>query len=136
MTIKKVIGTAPSQVPRNKDLGTMAYQDANAVNILGGIVRGESGSVSAPTGVPVDFITLPEVPGSCYIVNVYLSTNAVETWSSTYLVNTQGPSVVITALRAGIAGGFGVTNSGLTLRVTQSSGGGPFDIVWSTLRLL
>jgi hypothetical protein len=33
MTIKKVIGTAPSQVPRNKDLGTMAYQDANAIQV-------------------------------------------------------------------------------------------------------
>lgn len=29
MTIKRLIGSAPSQVSRNKDLGTMAFQDAN-----------------------------------------------------------------------------------------------------------
>lgn len=30
MTIKKLLGSAPSQVSRNKDLGTMAFQDADA----------------------------------------------------------------------------------------------------------
>jgi hypothetical protein len=30
--IKKLIGTKPSQVPRNRDLGTMAYQDVSLVN--------------------------------------------------------------------------------------------------------
>ena len=31
MTIKKLVGTAPSQVPRNRDLGTMAYQDTSII---------------------------------------------------------------------------------------------------------
>ena len=135
MTIKKLIGTDPNQVPLNRDLGGMAYQDPTAVSILGGIVRGESGSVSGANGVATSFITLPDVPGGCWIVNAYISTGAAATWSSTYLVNTQGSSVVITALRAAPAP-LPITNSGLTLQVTQSSGGGPFDIVWSTLRIL
>lgn len=33
-----LIGTAPNQVPTNSDLGTMAFQDENAVKILGGSV--------------------------------------------------------------------------------------------------
>ena len=36
MTIKRLLGSAPSQVSRNKDLGDMAFQDIDGVNILGG----------------------------------------------------------------------------------------------------
>lgn len=31
MTVKKLIGQAPSQAPRNRDLGSMAYQDVSLV---------------------------------------------------------------------------------------------------------
>jgi hypothetical protein len=31
-----LIGNKPNQVPTNADLGTLAFQDANAVNITGG----------------------------------------------------------------------------------------------------
>lgn len=136
MTVKRLIGSAPSQVSRNKDLGSMAFQSADAVSITGGLVRGESGAVSCPNGVNTVFTTLPNVPVGCFIVNIGIATGAASTWSSTYLVNTQATSVVITALRQGSAGGFGISNSGLTLSAVQSSGGGPFDIVWSTLRIL
>lgn len=33
MTIKRLLGSAPSQVSRNKDLGTMAFQDANNLSL-------------------------------------------------------------------------------------------------------
>lgn len=35
------IGTAPNQVPRNGDLGSMAYQSHEAVRISGGVVDGQ-----------------------------------------------------------------------------------------------
>ena len=37
MAIKKLIGTDKNQVPLNRDLGNLAYQDSSAVNITGGI---------------------------------------------------------------------------------------------------
>lgn len=39
MTIKKLIGSAPSQISRNRDLGTMAFMDAAGVNIKGGNIE-------------------------------------------------------------------------------------------------
>ena len=36
MAIKRLIGSAPSQISRNKDFGTMAWQDQSGVNITGG----------------------------------------------------------------------------------------------------
>jgi len=36
MTIKRLLGSAPSQVSTNKNLGTMAWQDQAGVNIGGG----------------------------------------------------------------------------------------------------
>jgi hypothetical protein len=36
MTIKRLLGSAPSQVSRNKDLGNMAFQDRDGINITGG----------------------------------------------------------------------------------------------------
>ena len=35
------IGTAPNQVPLNQNLGTMAYQDRDGVNIGGGVVTAQ-----------------------------------------------------------------------------------------------
>jgi len=37
MATIKLIGDAPNQVSRNKDLGSMAFQDRDAVNIGGGV---------------------------------------------------------------------------------------------------
>ena len=36
MAIKRLLGSAPSQVSTNKNLGTMAFQDQAGVNITGG----------------------------------------------------------------------------------------------------
>jgi len=35
MTIKRLLGSLPSQISRNRDLGTVAFQDAQSVNISG-----------------------------------------------------------------------------------------------------
>lgn len=46
MTIKRLIGSAPSQVSRNKDLGTMAFQSSDAVRVGQLIATGKSTDVS------------------------------------------------------------------------------------------
>lgn len=38
MTVKRLIGQGPSQISRNKDLGSLAFMDADGVNIKGGNV--------------------------------------------------------------------------------------------------
>ena len=43
------VGTAPNKIPLNQYLGTMAYQDSNAVNITGGTVAFSAGTASAPS---------------------------------------------------------------------------------------
>jgi hypothetical protein len=45
-----LIGNKPNQVPSNGDLGTLAFQDANAVNITGGAISGNIAS----TGINID----------------------------------------------------------------------------------
>ena len=49
-----LIGNKPNQVPTNGDLGTLAFQDANAVNITGGAISGNIAS----TGINIDSNTL------------------------------------------------------------------------------
>jgi hypothetical protein len=44
-----LIGNKPSQVPSNGDLGTLAFQDSNAVNITGGVVDVSAGTAALPT---------------------------------------------------------------------------------------
>jgi hypothetical protein len=38
MTIKRLIGTDPNQVPLNRDLGSMAYQDSNNIAIANSLL--------------------------------------------------------------------------------------------------
>lgn len=44
-----LIGNKPNQVPSNGDLGTLAFQDSNAVNISGGTVDVSAGTAALPT---------------------------------------------------------------------------------------
>lgn len=44
-----LIGNKPNQVPSNGDLGTLAFQDSNAVNITGGTVDVSAGTAALPT---------------------------------------------------------------------------------------
>ena len=51
MTIKRLLGSAPSQVSTNKNLGTMAFQDKAAIGSTGtlGFVAGAGGAVTQAT---------------------------------------------------------------------------------------
>ena len=44
-----LVGNKPNQVPSNGDLGTLAFQDSNAVNITGGMVDVSAGTAALPT---------------------------------------------------------------------------------------
>jgi hypothetical protein len=44
-----LVGNKPNQVPTNGDLGTLAFQDSNAVNITGGVVDVSAGTAALPT---------------------------------------------------------------------------------------
>jgi hypothetical protein len=58
-----LIGNKPNQVPTNGDLGTLAFQDANAVNITGGVITA-SGAFSANGGT-----TLGDASGDALTIN-------------------------------------------------------------------
>jgi hypothetical protein len=71
-----LVGNKPNQVPSNGDLGTLAFQDANAVNIQGGIVDVSAGTAALPTlgtvGDPDTGVFFPAAN------TVAVSTNGVE----------------------------------------------------------
>jgi hypothetical protein len=62
MTTTRLIGSAPNQVPRNRDLGTLAFQDSKAISSTGtlgfGLNSGVGGAVtqltSRTTGVTLN----------------------------------------------------------------------------------
>jgi hypothetical protein len=71
-----LIGNKPNQVPSNGDLGTLAFQDANAVNITGGVVDVSAGTAALPTlGTTGDENTGVFFPAAD---TVAVSTNGVE----------------------------------------------------------
>jgi hypothetical protein len=76
-----LIGNKPNQVPTNADLGTLAFQDANAVNITGGTASLTSANVAGNVGIGT---TSPgqrlEVVGSIATIDgTYRSTNFANT---------------------------------------------------------
>ena len=107
--------------------GTGAYQWSSLVSTL-------SGSISVPTATATSFFTLPTVSPGFWIISISLNSNAVDTWSSTYLVSTQNATSNITPLHAGTGTGFSLSISALTLKMNQSSGN-TFDMNWSITRL-
>ena len=58
MAIKRLLGSAPSQVSTNKNLGTMAFQDQAGVNITGGTATLAGVTVNGST-VPTNGVYLP-----------------------------------------------------------------------------
>ena len=71
-----LIGNKPNQVPSNGDLGTLAFQDANAVNITGGVVDVSAGTAALPSlGTTGDENTGLFFPAAD---TVAVSTNGVE----------------------------------------------------------
>jgi hypothetical protein len=47
--MSSLVGNKPNQVPTNGDLGTLAFQDSNAVKITGGTVDVSAGTAALPT---------------------------------------------------------------------------------------
>lgn len=72
MTIKRLIGSAPSQVSRNKDLGTMAWQDASLVKGPAFSVRLSSNqSLTAAAYTILQLNTIEYDTNNCYNTSTY-----------------------------------------------------------------
>jgi len=70
MTVKKLLGNQPGQVSRNRDLGTIAFQNANggSVDNLGGYLSGQIGLTgklkpNTRPGFICDFVSTPKLNG-------------------------------------------------------------------------
>ena len=88
-----LIGTAPNQVPTNADLGTMAFQDSNSVNIRGGyvaglptnkvVVTGATATASAGqhlilTNTSATTVTLPATPNDLDMIQITVANDRVD----------------------------------------------------------
>jgi len=65
--MSKQVGTKPYQTPRNADLGTMAYQDSNAVNIDGGVIRSDSLKVGESDNISSALTSLRGIGANTYL---------------------------------------------------------------------
>ena len=84
-----LIGNKPNQVPSNGDLGTLAFQDANAVNITGGVLSTARTAVSSPvagdgnifsgTYTPIQVSTNTNVDSVTFITSYYMRVGSVVT---------------------------------------------------------
>lgn len=113
---------------------TVTGSATNASVTISGLFQTTSGSVSAPSSTATTVATLPNVNYGTWIVCIALSTGVAATWSSTYVLNTQGTSSNIGTLLAGSGSGLGISMSGTTLRVQQGSGATQ-TIYWSITRI-
>ena len=88
-----LIGTAPNQVPTNADLGSMAFQDAESVNIKSGyvaglpimrvVVTGTSVTASAGqhlilTNASATTVTLPSTPTALDTIQITVANDRVD----------------------------------------------------------
>lgn len=76
--------------------------------------------VSVATATPVTLFTLPSVNFATYILSVGLNSGDTVNYHDVAVICTQGSSVSITTLVNSNL--VAITNSGLTIRGTQSSG--------------
>ena len=120
-----LIGNKPNQVPSNGDLGTLAFQDANAVNITGGT----SGNVQTLTNLFVAQPTPSAINASATLTIAELLTRIITTNSATAVAFTL-PTGTLTD--AGILGGqllvnqsfeWNIINTGSAVGVVTVSGG-------------
>ena len=120
-----LIGNKPNQVPSNGDLGTLAFQDANAVNITGGT----SGNVQNLTTLFVAQPTPSAIDASATLTIAQLLTGIITTNSATAVAFTL-PTGTLTD--AGILGGqllinqsfdWSIINTGSAVGVVTVSGG-------------
>ena len=120
-----LVGNKPNQVPSNGDLGTLAFQDANAVNVTGGT----SGNVQNLTTLFVAQPTPSAVDASATLTIAQLLTGIITTNSATAVAFTL-PTGTLTD--AGILGGlllvnqsfdWSIVNIGSAVGVVTVSGG-------------
>jgi hypothetical protein len=105
----------------------------NYANVLGGVFKSFSGSVSAATNT---YVTLFGASGgtiASYLVTVWVSADDVGNYQANVIVNTQGgTSTKVTTLVAGSLLGFQM--SGYNFQATQNSGG-TATINYSAIRI-
>jgi hypothetical protein len=120
-----LIGNRPNQAPSNGDLGTLAFQDANAVNITGGT----SGNVQTLTTLFVAQPTPSAINASATLTIAELLTRIITTNSATAVAFTL-PTGTLTD--AGILSGqllvnqsfdWSIVNTGSAVGVVTVSGG-------------
>jgi hypothetical protein len=120
-----LIGNKPNQVPSNGDLGTLAFQDANAVNITGGT----SGNVQTLTTMFVAQPTPSAINASATLTIAQLLTRIITTTSATAVAFTL-PTGTLTD--AGILNGqllvdqsfdWSIVNAGSAVGIVTVSGG-------------
>jgi hypothetical protein len=120
-----LIGNKPNQVPSNGDLGTLAFQDANAVIITGGNVS----NLQTLTNLYVSQPTPSAINASATLTIAQLLTRIITTNSATAVAFTL-PTGTLTD--AGILGGFllidqsfdwSIVNTGSAVGIVTVSGG-------------
>lgn len=128
-----LIGNKPNQVPSNGDLGTLAFQDANAVNITGGT----SGNVQTLTTLFAVQPTPSAINASATLTIAQLLTRIITTNSATAVAFTL-PTGTLTD--AGILNGqllvdqsfdWSIVNTGSAVGVVTVSGGTANTLVGS-----
>ena len=119
MTIKRLLGSAPSQVSTNKNLGTMAWQDKAAIGSTGtlGFVAGAGGAVtqltSRTTGVTLNNstgqITMFSAAGSATAATFTVTNSQVAITDIIILNQKSGTNLYLLLVTAVAAGSFNIT---------------------------
>ena len=119
MAIKRLIGSAPSQISRNKDFGTMAWQDSKAIGSTGtlGFVAGAGGAVtqltSRTTGVTLNNstgqITMFSAAGSATAATFTVTNSQVAATDTIILNQKSGTNLYVLLITAVVAGSFNIT---------------------------
>ena len=119
MAIKRLIGSAPSQISRNKDFGTMAWQDNTAIGSTGtlGFVAGAGGVVtqltSRTTGVTLNKscgqITMFSAAGSATAATFTVTNSQVASTDIVRVCQQSGTNLYVLLITAVVAGSFNIT---------------------------
>jgi len=119
MPTKRLIGSAPSQISRNKDFGTMAWQDSKAIGSTGtlGFTAGAGGAVtqatSRTTGVTLNNstgqITMFSAAGSATAATFTVTNSQVAATDTIILNQKSGTNLYLLLVTAVAAGSFNIT---------------------------
>ena len=116
-TLKRLIGSAPSQLPRNRDLGKMAFMDSPASIGPLGYTKGAGSTVtqatSRTTGVTINAltgqITLFFAAGSTTYATFTVTNSQVAATDVISISQVSGSNLYITLVTAVAAGSFNVS---------------------------